>query len=145
MTGHTEIAPGAAQGNCVERLIQAGEPTPSLAVDDLLCCAVRGQQDIFIVRQVGAKLIVGSISREVRLELTTEIDNLRPLIHLRILTPSTLVKVVEGGIYQLLSGEVLKASKRRWWRTGAEEGAIHISAKVPVVPRVVLRWAPAPE
>lgn len=129
-------SPQASSVELQERLIVAGDPTPTFQVGDILACQLRGKHDIFVVREITPAIIVGSISRETRLNMRNELDTIRPLVLIRLPRLSTFSVVKEGAIYQLLNGLEITPSHRRW--VSARDGS---EVTVGLIPRVVERWA----
>ncbi len=148
MTEHTQIIttgaplPASVRESAValeEMLIKVGEALPPLAIGDVLCCQIRRRHDIFIVRQITPEIILGSVSRARRIMPKEELDTARPLVILRVPGGlATYETVVEGGYYQLLTGQEIRAVNRRWVDVHDPATPVMVGA----IPRIIARYLP---
>lgn len=147
MAEHTQIVtptmvlPASVVESAVELeeiLITEGQALPALQVGDVLCCQIRRRHDVFIVRQVEPDIILGSVARARRINPKEELTNARPIVLIRTPNLGLYPKVVEGGIYQLLTGQELTVHDRRWVEADRSLTPVLVGA----IPKVVLRWLP---
>lgn len=137
----TEAVPVSVLESAValeEILVKQGDPMPPLAVGDVLCCQIRRRHDIFIVRAIAPEVILGSVSRARRINPKDELNAARPMVILRAPNLEQFDKVVEGGHYQLLTGQEIIAQARRWVDAKDPNAPVMVGA----IPRLIARWVP---